>query len=89
MFAYDLTDPGAPSFAAYANARDVDLGPEGLAFVPAEDSPTCAPLVLVGNEVSRTLAVYEVGVARTAPAGVRTGAPGADHGGERCRRDRD
>ncbi len=29
-----------------------DLGPEGLAFIPAEDSPNGLPLLIVGNEVT-------------------------------------
>ncbi len=37
-----------------------DLGPEGLAFVPASESPTGAPLVVVGNEVSGTTTFFEV-----------------------------
>jgi hypothetical protein len=60
VFAYDVTDPAAPTLAAYANSRATDLGTEGLAFIKAKDSPTRKPLVLVGNEVSRTVAVYEV-----------------------------
>jgi hypothetical protein len=60
VFAYDVTDPAAPTLAAYANSRATDLGAEGLSFIKAEDSPTRTPLVLIGNEVSRTVAVYEV-----------------------------
>jgi DNA-binding beta-propeller fold protein YncE len=37
-----------------------DLGAEGLAFVPASESPTGAPLVIVGNEVSGTTTFFEV-----------------------------
>ncbi|MGC5585513.1 choice-of-anchor I family protein [Ornithinimicrobium sp. W1665] len=37
-----------------------DLGAEGLAFVPASESPTGAPLVVVGNEVSGTTTFFEV-----------------------------
>ena len=37
-----------------------DLGPEGLAFVSAADSPTGTPLVIVGNEISGSTRVYEV-----------------------------
>jgi hypothetical protein len=36
-----------------------DLGPEGIKFVPALQSPTRKPLVIVGNEVSGTTTVYE------------------------------
>jgi hypothetical protein len=37
-----------------------DLGPEGLAFVPAADSPNGKPLLIVGNEISGSTRVYEV-----------------------------
>ena len=37
-----------------------DLGPEGLVFVAAEDSPNGEPLLIVGNEVSGTTAVYQI-----------------------------
>lgn len=60
VMAYDVTDPAAPTFVAYANNREADRGAEGVTFVPADDSPTERPLVLVGNEVSRTVTVFEV-----------------------------
>jgi hypothetical protein len=69
VMAYDVTDPYSPAFAAYANTRSVteqkgDLGAEGVEFVAAEDSPNGMPLVLVGNEVSRTVSVFQVTTAR-------------------------
>jgi hypothetical protein len=42
------------------NAGALDLGPEGLAFVPAADSPSGRPLLIVGNEISGSTTVYEV-----------------------------
>lgn len=65
LMAYDVTNPYAPQFAAYANPRSLnevkgDLGAEGVEFVSAEDSPNGKPLVLVGNEVSRTVSVFQV-----------------------------
>ncbi|KKW67556.1 alkaline phosphatase [Lampropedia cohaerens] len=37
-----------------------DLGPEGLVFVPAQDSPNGEPLLLVGNEVSGTTSIFKL-----------------------------
>ncbi|KAJ3218277.1 hypothetical protein HDU67_006250 [Dinochytrium kinnereticum] len=37
-----------------------DLGPEGMDFVYESDSPTDNPLLLVGNEVSGSTAIYEI-----------------------------
>ena len=67
---YDISDPYAPEFIDYINRRDFsrpadasgasDLGPEGLLFIKAEDSPIGAPLLVVGNEISGTTTVYEI-----------------------------
>ncbi|WP_428611887.1 choice-of-anchor I family protein [Shewanella sp.] len=37
-----------------------DLGPEGMAFVSASDSPTAQPLLIIGNEVSGSTSVYQL-----------------------------
>ena len=50
------TDPDADAEAGEAG----DLGPEGVLFVPGEDSPTGEPLLVVGNEVSGTTTVWGV-----------------------------
>jgi DNA-binding beta-propeller fold protein YncE len=67
---WDLSDPTEPALFEYVNPRDFsgvpsegtadDLGPEGLVFVAAEDSPTTNPLVVVCNEVSGTVSIYEM-----------------------------
>lgn len=67
---YDVTDPSQPVFEQYINNRDfsqdpetgapLDLGIEGLTFVPAEDSPSGIPLLLTANEISGTVSVYQV-----------------------------
>lgn len=72
VMVYDITDPAAPTFVTYANNRDFagdpaagtagDLGPEGLIFISAENSPTGAPLVVVANEISGSTTVYEISV---------------------------
>ena len=59
--AEDLIDDGTDPAEAVRAAGD--LGPEGLAFVPAGTSPTGKPLVVVGNEVSGTTTFFEVGAA--------------------------
>ena len=61
---YDITDPSAPVYAGYINSRDYsqaiagDVSPEGLCFVPAEQSSTGGALLLCAHEVSGTVAVY-------------------------------
>lgn len=74
---FDVTDPARATYVSYVNHRDFsvsaeatpeklaeagDLGPEGLTFVPASDSPTGAPLLAVGNEISGTTTFYGVDV---------------------------
>ncbi len=59
LYAYRLNGPSA-SFDSYLNTRPADLGPEGVRFVPRDDSPNGRPLVLVTNEISGTLAIIEV-----------------------------
>ncbi len=56
---FDVTDPADVTFTTVAN-RSGDLNPEGMLIVPATDSPTGNPLLLVGNEVSFTLTTYEI-----------------------------
>jgi DNA-binding beta-propeller fold protein YncE len=72
VMVFDVTSPWQVEFETYVNPRDFtgdpeggtagDLGPEGLHFVPAGQSPTRKPLLLVGNEISGTTTVYEVAV---------------------------
>ncbi|HWO11254.1 MAG TPA: esterase-like activity of phytase family protein, partial [Polyangiaceae bacterium] len=66
----DVTDPSEVRFVEYDNLRDfsvdvergaaLDLGPEGLKFVPPASSPTGRGLLLVANEVSGTTTAYDV-----------------------------
>ncbi|MEM1142963.1 MAG: choice-of-anchor I family protein [Pseudomonadota bacterium] len=51
----DLVDAG--DFSAVG-----DLGPESIRFISADDSPSGEPLIVVGNEVSGTTAIYSVTV---------------------------
>jgi hypothetical protein len=52
------TEDGEVTDATLAQAGD--LAPEGMQFVPASQSPTGVALLLVANEVSGTLSVYQV-----------------------------
>ncbi len=70
----DVSDPASSRLVGYAENRIEDgdpeagtagdLGPEGIHFVSAGDSPTGAPLLLVGNEVSGTTTVWQVSARR-------------------------
>ncbi|GGB68644.1 hypothetical protein GCM10007424_05820 [Flavobacterium suaedae] len=65
IMVYDITDPTAPTFVDYKNPRSVsefggDNGPEGIAFISNTDSPDDKNYVIVANEISGTLTIYEV-----------------------------
>lgn len=70
VMVFDVSNPRAPAFVQYVNNRDFggdakagtagDLGPEGLLFIPAAESPIQAPLLAVTNEVSGTTTLYRI-----------------------------
>ncbi|GGH48739.1 choice-of-anchor I family protein [Microbacterium album] len=76
IIVYDITDPRDAQYVTYVNNRDFsvrgdlndpatlsaagDLGPEGVAFIPAAQSPTGEPLLAVGNEVSGTTTLFAI-----------------------------
>ena len=71
IFVYDVTNPYDVQFAEYVINRDLteglansdvigDLAPESLVFVSAEESPSGVPLLVVGNEVSGTVTVWQI-----------------------------
>eukprot|EP00977_Amphora_coffeiformis_P020453 scaffold8271_cov171-Amphora_coffeaeformis.AAC.10 len=69
---YDVTEPGESFFVDYVNNRNFavevdiaagtagDLGPEGIKFVPADQSPIKNAILLVANEISGSTTVYEI-----------------------------
>jgi hypothetical protein len=71
IFVYDVTNPFDAFFADYVINRDLtegstandvigDLAPESIIFVEGEFSATGEALIVVGNEVSGTVSVYQV-----------------------------
>jgi hypothetical protein len=69
VMVFDITDPLNPVFIQHALNRDFDadpeengagdLGPEGLLFIPSFDSPNGKNLLVVSNEISGSIAIYE------------------------------
>ncbi|HYG61279.1 MAG TPA: choice-of-anchor I family protein [Thermoanaerobaculia bacterium] len=70
IMVYDVTDPRAPFFVQYVNGRDFggdaeagtagDLAPEGVLYIPREQSPINRALLVVTHEVSGTVTVYSI-----------------------------
>jgi len=73
IMTYDVTNPQNPTFEHYINRRDFsvnagasnfllagDLGPEGIIFINADDSPNAKPLVVIANEISGTTTIFQV-----------------------------
>ncbi|MEZ5462945.1 esterase-like activity of phytase family protein [Dokdonella sp.] len=71
---FDVTDPYAVQMMGYANNRNFavtidldgdpagagDLGPEGIRFIPASESPTGDSMIAVANEISGTTTLYSM-----------------------------
>ena len=67
---YEAENPAAPTFVQYINTRNFgadgntaaagDRGAEAARVVPAELSPNGKPLLIVSNEVSGSLRVFEI-----------------------------
>jgi hypothetical protein len=72
IMVYDISTPQSPQFVQYINNRDFngdteagtagDLGPEGIAFISAKESPNGYPMLAVANEVSGTTTLYRIDV---------------------------
>jgi 6-phosphogluconolactonase (cycloisomerase 2 family) len=65
VLVFNINNPAAPVLETYMNNRSAtaatgDLGPEGIVFLSATDSPTGQPLLILANEVSSTVAVYNI-----------------------------
>jgi hypothetical protein len=67
VMAFEVTNPAAPVFSGYLNTRSAtslagDRGAEVVQFLSHEQSPNGQPMLLVANEISGTLAIYQVGM---------------------------
>jgi len=65
VMVYDVTDPANPTFVAYKNHRtpgtmEGDLGPEGIIYIRPENSPVDKGLIVMANEVSATISIYQI-----------------------------
>ena len=65
VMVYNITDPNNVTFVDYKNSRSTsaysgDNGPEGITYIKPENSPNGKGYVLVANEISGTITVFEV-----------------------------
>jgi hypothetical protein len=65
VMVYNITDPNNVTFVDYKNSRSTsaysgDNGPEGITYIKPENSPNGKGYVLVANEISGTITIFEV-----------------------------
>lgn len=57
---YNITNPQSPHFVRYVFPFAGDAAPEDICFISANESPNQKPLLVVANEASGTMSVYEI-----------------------------
>lgn len=62
---YNINNPSSPYFVSYANNRDLvsngpDRGAEGMIYISSVNSPNGNDIIILANEVSSSLTVYQV-----------------------------
>ena len=65
VMVYNITNPNNVTFVDYKNSRSTsayggDNGPEGITYIKPENSPNGNAYVLVANEISGTITIFEV-----------------------------
>ncbi len=69
VMVYNVTNPAAAVFERYVLSPPGDERPEGVSFISATDSPTSFPLLVVSNESSGTVSVFNlIDIAPAVPA---------------------
>lgn len=65
VMVYNITDPNNPTFTDYKHSRSTsayggDNGPEGITYIAPGNTTTGKGYVIIANEISGTLSLYEV-----------------------------
>lgn len=73
VMVFNITNPYNVEFVDYFINRGVeegaeisgDLAPEGMSFISSENSPTGKPLLVIGNEISGSVSVWQIAEQKT------------------------
>ena len=74
IMVYNITNPNNPTFTDYKHSRSTsayggDNGPEGIIYIAPENTTTNKGYVIIANEISGTLSMYEVALPPTLATG--------------------
>ncbi|KQT20557.1 alkaline phosphatase [Chryseobacterium sp. Leaf404] len=74
VMVYNVTDPNNVTFVDYKHSRSTsafggDNGPEGITYIPSANMNNGKGYVIVANEISGTLSMYEVALSPTLATG--------------------
>lgn len=74
VMVYNITDPNNPTFTDHKHSRSTsayggDNGPEGIIYIAPENTTTNKGYVIIANEISGTLSMYEVAMPPTLGTG--------------------
>lgn len=77
VMVYNITDPNNPTFTDYKHSRSTsayggDNGPEGITYIAPENTTTGKGYVVIANEISGTLSMYEISSPTLATGEIKT-----------------